>query len=63
MSVATAGMLQHRSVTASFGIAVARSAEEAVPALLLARADKALYFSKQHGRNMVSSQGTGSAPA
>jgi len=60
MSVATAGMLQHRSVTASFGIAVARSAEEAVPALLLSRADTALYFSKQHGRNMVSSQGTGS---
>jgi len=60
MTVATAGMLQHRSVTASFGIAVARSTEEAVPALLLSRADTALYFSKQHGRNMVSSQGTGS---
>lgn len=56
MEIATAGMLQHRSVTASFGVAVAATRHEAEPALIIERADSALYFSKQHGRNMVSSQ-------
>ncbi len=41
-----------RVVTASFGVATVTSAHEA-PDDLIAAADKALYFSKEHGRNRI----------
>lgn len=42
----------HRQITASFGVATARTSDES-PEEVLQRADAALYFSKQHGRNRV----------
>lgn len=42
----------HRPITASFGVATARLSDES-PEDVLQRADAALYFSKQNGRNRV----------
>lgn len=42
----------HRPITASFGVATARKSDES-PEEVLQRADAALYFSKQNGRNRV----------
>lgn len=41
-----------RQITASFGVATARGDDES-PEEVLQRADAALYYSKQHGRNCV----------
>jgi diguanylate cyclase (GGDEF)-like protein len=43
---------RHRAVTASFGVASFGPGAES-PSDLIGRADKALYFSKTHGRNRV----------
>jgi len=53
--LATASLLRHRTLTSSFGVSVAMPGSAAQAKSLVKRAESALYFSKDHGRNMVSS--------